>query len=172
MHQKLLTMREAAEQCGVAKSTITRKRQNGKFPNAQQKEGTWYIPVEDLIAAGMLDQVNNTDASAPSAEQRKDTSAPKQELLYELKLAHQKLEAQRNDSHRLQQLLDEKERTITALSTALRALEPAAHPTPEIHPFTNTSPTKEKAPEDTLQRSTEDNKKESLFKRARRFFSS
>ncbi len=39
---------------GVSLSTIKRKRVAGDFPNAEQDEhGTWLIPVEDLLGAGL-----------------------------------------------------------------------------------------------------------------------
>jgi hypothetical protein len=49
------TQREAADLCGVSFDVIKRARLAGKFPNAYQaddKAGTWRIPVTDLGAAG------------------------------------------------------------------------------------------------------------------------
>jgi hypothetical protein len=54
----LLTEREAAALTGVSKDTIRRRREHGRFPGAHQRvgdpAGTWVIPVEDLVRAGML----------------------------------------------------------------------------------------------------------------------
>jgi transcriptional regulator with XRE-family HTH domain len=48
------TMQQAADRCGVDKSTISRKRKSGKFPNARQEaDGTWRIPLADLLADGL-----------------------------------------------------------------------------------------------------------------------
>ena len=48
------TMQEAADRCGVDKSTISRKRKTGKFPNAwKEADGSWRIPLADLLADGL-----------------------------------------------------------------------------------------------------------------------
>lgn len=47
-------MSQAAQMAGVSVSTIKRRRVAGDFPNAVQDDnGTWLIPVEDLLAAGL-----------------------------------------------------------------------------------------------------------------------
>lgn len=44
---------EAAERCGVSRSTVRRYREQGKFPNAfKDTTGAWKIPLEDLLAVG------------------------------------------------------------------------------------------------------------------------
>lgn len=44
---------EAAERCGVSRSTVRRYREKGKFPNAfKDSSGAWKIPLEDLLAVG------------------------------------------------------------------------------------------------------------------------
>lgn len=44
---------EAAERCGVSRSTVRRYREQGKFPNAfKDSSGAWKIPLEDLLAVG------------------------------------------------------------------------------------------------------------------------
>lgn len=51
----LLTLSDAAAQCGVARSTIRRALDQDRFPNAVQDDdarGTWWVPVSDLVAAG------------------------------------------------------------------------------------------------------------------------
>ena len=64
MENRLFTMAQAAEVCGVAKSTIARARQAGKFPNSQQQpDGSYRIPLGDLITARFLDRVTSTPTS-------------------------------------------------------------------------------------------------------------
>lgn len=51
----LLTLSDAAAQCGVARSTIRRALDQDRFPNAVQDDdarGTWRVPVSDLLLAG------------------------------------------------------------------------------------------------------------------------
>lgn len=44
---------EAAQRCGVSRSTVRRYREQGKFPNAfKDSSGAWKIPLEDLLAVG------------------------------------------------------------------------------------------------------------------------
>lgn len=71
-----LTLTQAADACGVSRSTIKRKHKNGEFPNASQSaDGVWAIPVPDLLAAGLnpgrpsppdsTTQVSGPGAAAP-----------------------------------------------------------------------------------------------------------
>lgn len=47
------TIAEAAERCGVSKSTVRRYRESDRFPNAwKDSAGAWKIPLEDLLAVG------------------------------------------------------------------------------------------------------------------------
>ncbi|MEU9489411.1 helix-turn-helix domain-containing protein, partial [Streptomyces decoyicus] len=54
MSPSLLSQRDAAAVCGVSRSTIRRRRDAGRFPNAVQ-DGVlgWLIPEDDLRAAGL-----------------------------------------------------------------------------------------------------------------------
>jgi hypothetical protein len=48
----LLTLTEAADACGVSRSTI--KRRLPEFANARQDDsGSWRVPVSDLLGAGL-----------------------------------------------------------------------------------------------------------------------
>lgn len=59
---------EAAERCGVSRSTVRRYREQGRFPNAfKDSKGAWKIPLEDLLAVGW-------SPNAPA--QREPVSAP------------------------------------------------------------------------------------------------
>lgn len=158
MNDELITMTQAAKLCGVNKSTIVRRRQRGDFPQAQQKDdGTWLIPVTDLIAAGLTDKIGqpgttdspNEHTSATSAHTTTNTDA-----LHQLKEENARLQAQlamhqemqQRDAAHHQQLIEQKDATIAALHTAIRALE-APHPhnndttAPKPTPEPDTTPT-------------------------------
>ncbi len=69
---------KAAEMTGVSLSTIKRKRVAGDFPNAEQAEhGTWLVPVEDLLAAGLhlnsVTQIRHPVTGVSGVGQRKLT---------------------------------------------------------------------------------------------------
>ena len=54
-----LTVSEAARACSVDRRTIGRRLRADAFPNAHKLEdGTWRIPVPDLIAAGLLSLIH------------------------------------------------------------------------------------------------------------------
>lgn len=49
----MLTQREAADACGVSRTTIRRRREDGDLPGAvQDPHRGRLIPVEDLLSAG------------------------------------------------------------------------------------------------------------------------
>jgi hypothetical protein len=79
----LLTLSDAAEQCGVARSTIRRALDQDRFPNAVQDDdarGTWWVPVSDLVAAGYQPDPERSaygvDLSEQSAPQVTPQGAP------------------------------------------------------------------------------------------------
>lgn len=70
MERPRLSLRAAAEACGVSRTTMRRRRENGDFPGAVQDPVTgWTVPVEDLTAAGFRPNVP-IPAQAAEAEQR------------------------------------------------------------------------------------------------------
>lgn len=53
MERPRLSLRAAADACGVSLSTMRRRREGGAFPGAERDPVTgWGVPVEDLAAAG------------------------------------------------------------------------------------------------------------------------
>jgi hypothetical protein len=53
-----LSISEAAQVCGVRRRTIRRRHQAGEFEHAfKDPDGSWKIPVNDLIAAGLRPNV-------------------------------------------------------------------------------------------------------------------
>jgi hypothetical protein len=74
----LLTLSEAAEQCGVARSTIRRALDQDRFPNAVRDDdarGTWWVPVSDLLDAGY---VPATPQSTPQGTPQSAPQVPEQ----------------------------------------------------------------------------------------------
>ena len=52
-HEQLLTLSEAAQRCGVSRSTVRRALDRGELPGAVQDDrGVWRVPVSALTAAG------------------------------------------------------------------------------------------------------------------------
>ena len=120
MEDRLFTMAQAAEVCGVAKSTIARARQAGKFPHSQQQsDGSYRIPLGDLMAAHFLDRVTGAPPSQQVQKPADATNPLHQKLLearHQLALATQRAEY-------LQHLLDAKEEALNPLRVAVKALE-------------------------------------------------
>ncbi|MEU4352811.1 helix-turn-helix domain-containing protein [Streptomyces sp. NPDC023838] len=138
----MLNQREAAAACGVSRTTIRRRREEGALPNAvQDPQRGWLIPVEDLLAAGFrLNAPAGPDPDASPAgvvghggqHQGDDVAALRAELErvrheHDLALARADFErqlAQKEAEHLRVQLEDRAER-IQDLQRALAALTPA-----------------------------------------------
>lgn len=123
------TIVEAAELCGVSKSTVRRYRESGKFPNAfKDTGGAWKIPIEDLLAVGWS-PVDPTQ-SVPSEPVQNDANERIAELERALELERVKREAAERISAQTQA-------NLADLRTALKMLEGAAvsvPPTPVEQP--------------------------------------
>ena len=71
---KLLSISEAARATGKSIPTIRNYLDKGKLPNAKSKpkgsSKAWFIPLTDLVAAGLLDKVStpSEQALAPVSE--------------------------------------------------------------------------------------------------------
>jgi DNA-binding transcriptional MerR regulator len=71
---KLLSISEAARATGKSIPTIRNYLDKGKLPNAKSKpkgsSKAWFIPLADLVAAGLLDKVTSGSepAQAPVSE--------------------------------------------------------------------------------------------------------
>lgn len=119
-------MAEAAEKTGVAKSTISRARAAGEFPNAQLRDGKqWSIPLTDLINSGRLDTVktgDKADRSSASDSGAMDTQTH-QELLHQLELAEQRAEMLQQQVVQAQSLIEAKNEALEGYKSALRAIE-------------------------------------------------
>lgn len=115
--EQWLTIREIADKAGLAKSTVTRRRSAGDFPRAQLVNGTWKIPLTDLLEAGILDRVQTDITDGESSETSDAVQLEKIQLESALAIA----QAERD---RWKAVADERQETINALRIAVRALEP------------------------------------------------
>jgi hypothetical protein len=69
MTERTLGQVQAAKLVGCSRDTISRARRAGRFPGARLEEGRWTIPVDDLLAAGLLESsavVDHAGASSPA----------------------------------------------------------------------------------------------------------
>lgn len=130
MEDRLFSLAEAAAVCGRAKSTLTRARTAGKFPNAQQDStGRWMIPLGDLMAAHFLDHVTPTQShhgappSAPSAQKSDAPSAPRIQADQEINELRHQLELAQVRLHQAHLLIEAKDTAIRSLEMAVHALE-------------------------------------------------
>lgn len=121
---QLLTIAEAAKLTGVAKTTITRARGRGEFPRAQQKQGTWYVPIGDLISSGRLDTITHTTPKEPASA---TSTQDRQNLVHALEIEKQRAHYAEQQLHQAQQLIQAKQDTIDALKTTINALETTPH---------------------------------------------
>lgn len=167
----LLTQREAAAACGVSRTTIRRRREDGELPGAvlDDKRG-WLIPVEDLLAAGFrlnapappdpdLDQAAVETATAPAgAEPGSGDAAELRAELERLRREHDaQLAAERHarslaeaEARHLRERLDERAAHIADLQQALKALTPAPDRAAIPHP-TRAAPAPAGAADDERQ---------------------
>jgi hypothetical protein len=113
----LFTLTEAEAVTGASRSTLRRRLREGAFPSAAQgPDGTWRVPVEDLLAAGL--RVNAPDqgqdqGQTPVSDQPRDRVA---ELEQELAL-------ERSQRQAAEQLAAERAERIVDLRNALRMLD-------------------------------------------------
>lgn len=109
------TIVEAAERCGVSKSTVRRYRESDRFPHAwKDRAGVWRIPVEDLLAVGWR-PVDPTQAVAPEVPMSGPTERERE---LEGLLAVER--AKREGAERLAAMA---EASVADLRQALRMLE-------------------------------------------------
>ena len=157
-------MAEAAEKTGVAKSTISRARAAGEFPNAQLKDGKqWLIPVSDLINSGRLDTVKSSSEGQDSIDSAPDAHEY-QELFHKLELAEQRAEMLQQQVVHAQSLIEAKNEALEGYKSALRAIE-AKNPEPD-------TAESEKEPSDraATEAITSASVEPRLLKKIRRFF--
>ncbi|MFJ9703514.1 helix-turn-helix domain-containing protein [Streptomyces fradiae] len=137
----LLTQREAAAACGVSRTTIRRRREEGAFPNAvQEGRRGWVIPVEDLLAAGFRLHAPappdpapaGTDDGGEGDQEQEDVivlraALERERLEHRLALAEERhgRELAEERARGLRARVEAQERHISSLKDSLWALLPA-----------------------------------------------
>ncbi|MDP9388563.1 MAG: hypothetical protein M3Q48_11800 [Actinomycetota bacterium] len=85
--QQYLTQPEAAALCACDYSTIKRHRERGRFPNVRRRDdvnGTYEIPLSDLVAAGLWKPTEGDDEDVEAAIGRTRTERRLEEMRLEL----------------------------------------------------------------------------------------
>jgi hypothetical protein len=108
-----LSISEAAQVCGVRRRTIRRRHQAGEFEHAfKDPDGSWRIPVNDLIAAGLRPNV----VADPDEPRIVFTAASQVDRLrMEVAVLHERVRA-------LEIIARERGERVTDLRTILRML--------------------------------------------------
>ncbi|MET9957191.1 helix-turn-helix domain-containing protein [Streptomyces sp. NPDC006339] len=122
----MLTQREAATACGVSRSTIRRRREDGDLPGCvQDPQRGWLIPVDALLAAGFKLNApappDTPEPAAPEPAPAADVAA----LRAELSEARHAAELAAVEAEYLRRQLADRDQHLEDLRTALRALTPA-----------------------------------------------
>lgn len=131
-----LSVSAAARACGVSRRTIHRRLAEHAFPGAVQAEdGTWSIPVEDLLAAGLQLHAPAPCAPIPAQGDEQGIHLPAQEV-GSLRAALDAAERRAADAERraamAEAVASERGRALAALELALRALQPGPLPSPAV----------------------------------------
>jgi hypothetical protein len=108
-----LSISEAAQVCGVRRRTIRRRQKAGEFEHAyKDPDGTWRIPVSDLVASGLRPNV----VSDPDEPRIVFTAASQVDRLRtEVAVLRERVRA-------LEIIAREREERVTDLRTVLRML--------------------------------------------------
>lgn len=128
---------EAAQQCGVSRTTIKRRLDGGAFPNAEKdSSGRWLIPVSDLTAAGFHPGKPGKAHPDPRGDLGMNQVSELEQLRHELATERIKREA-------AEQLADERGQRADALEKAMLMIEGGPRKTevsdPEHGPETSVS---------------------------------
>lgn len=109
---------EAAQHCGVSRSTLKRRLAAGDLPNAYKTpEGQWRIPVPDLLAAGYQPGAPDWGDAQPATQ---DEPAPVLGRVAELE---RELALERARRANAEQIAEERRGRIEDLQMAMRLLE-------------------------------------------------
>jgi hypothetical protein len=94
--QRYVTQNEAAALCGCDYTTVRRRRERGQFPGARRRDavtGTWEIPVDDLITAGLWRPAEGDEVEPEAALGRTRVERRLEETRLELERAQVRIEA-------------------------------------------------------------------------------
>jgi len=133
------TLTDAAALVGVSRSTIRRRREQGKFPDAfKTHDGEWMIPLTNLLADGLRpsssEQVHAEQTSSASAPVTLTPLAQAAQSQAHTELAHAReqlqhaerdLAVERAKNDGLAQTLAATQQRANDLSLALRMIEQA-----------------------------------------------
>lgn len=135
---QVFTQAQAATACGVGRTTIRRWRQAGLLPGAYETpEGTWMIPLADLLAHGAqvgtpappdpppAAEEEAQPQPAPAAEEVARLRTELERVRAELVAAEHRAEVAGTEAAGLKQRLEERAEHIADLRRALTALMPA-----------------------------------------------
>lgn len=117
------TLSEAARSCGVSRSTLRRRHENGDFSGAyKDAEGAWRIPIQDLIGVGLNPgRPSPPDAvSAPSEHVHQDTMTMP---VSEWNALTERLAVAERERAVAEARLDERAQVVEALKITVRAIE-------------------------------------------------
>lgn len=122
------TISEAAERCGVSRSTVRRYREQGKLPNAfTDAGGAWKIPLDDLLAVGW-----KPNAPTPEPALSKPSELPTDQAMVErVRELEQALSAERARADAAENLAASFRQNADDLRMALRMIEGPRLETPE-----------------------------------------
>lgn len=139
------TLTEAAKLTGVSRSTIRRRRESGKFPDAHRnEEGEWLIPLTNLLAAGLrplsservhLEQEGELVTLTPPTP----PAQPDHELAQRLHDAELELARERARVEGLERTLAESQGRVQDLQKAMAMLE-APKPKVTVQPSQHREP--------------------------------
>lgn len=127
--QQYLTQQEAADLAEKSVYTIKRHRKKGAFPGARQRHdglGTWEIPYDDLVTAGLV------DAGAQTAEQVTEhvglarTTRRVVELTERLQAAERDAKRSREETQRLTRLVEATQKEKDQLYRLLLSMQEVA----------------------------------------------
>jgi len=140
MERPKWTLSEASKRTGASRSTLRRRLETGAFPHATQApDGSWRVPIEDLLAAGFsLSTEMSTERAHGDPEGVHVDTKTLSDRVNELEIALSTERAQRLateqivDSERAR--ADAAERNTQDLRTALRMIEATTTPTTSTAP--------------------------------------
>lgn len=118
-----LTLRQAADECSVSRSTIHRALKSGKMSGSKDDNGAWSIDPAELMRAFPRDkhepaQGDSTGHTGGGADEGAAVLAVKVEMLTD------QLERERETVEDLRRRLDKAEERVFALSGPLTAGKP------------------------------------------------
>lgn len=132
--QNALTLTEAADACGVHRSTIRRHLDGDDFPNAYREDGRqgpetgpWRIPIGDLLGVGLEPNRQHEAKTLEQEEQQRAATVDQTGRVRELEARTVELERQlaveRARREAAEQLAEERRERVEDLRVAVTAIE-------------------------------------------------